>query len=158
MGIQGEDRVIWHGGRVHKYLHQEMEALRLLKTQSLYLLACRSQVRARFFEYLKSTSSSGRMLRRPTLSGRIERIASCQLLGIANQRLGAKLNGKRLQSSQSAWKLARASGFDSTIQMTAHTRTCFVISSQTSLVNFKGDQCEMCICGRSTGGTNGRAE
>lgn len=42
-------------------------------------------------------------MRRPTLSGRIECIACCKLLGIANQRLVAKLNGKRLQPSQSPW-------------------------------------------------------
>ena len=47
----GEDRVIWFGDRVHTYLHQDMEALRLLKGQSPYLDACRSQVRATFSEY-----------------------------------------------------------------------------------------------------------
>ena len=50
-GYPWEDRVIWFGDRVHTYLHQEMEALRLLKGQSPYLLACRSQVKATLSEY-----------------------------------------------------------------------------------------------------------
>ena len=61
-------------------------------------------------------------------------IACCQLLGIG---LVAKLNGKRLQPSQSPWRASYKEWIGPHDRDDWHIRTCFVICSQTSLVNLK---------------------